>query len=81
MKTESQSDQILKYLRDGGSLTPLTALKKIGCMSLSQRIGNLIRSGHDIKSQWKKLPNGKKVKEYYHASYAWFYEGIKMEAA
>lgn len=39
----TQSDSILEYLKQGGSLTPADAYKMFGCLSLSQRFGELSR--------------------------------------
>ena len=39
----TQSDSILEYLKSGGSLTPLEALRLFGCLTLSQRFGELKR--------------------------------------
>lgn len=47
----SQSDMILAYMREHGSITPLEALEKIGCMRLGARIYELKRSGHEIHSE------------------------------
>jgi len=57
-------------------VTPITALEKVGCMSLSQRCGEFTaertkcilygnaRLPPYIDSKWVKLPNGKRVKAY-----------------
>lgn len=65
--TGYQHREILSYLRSGNSLTVLEAIEKFGCYALSQRCGaqGLRGMGWPIKSRWKELPNGKKVKEYY----------------
>jgi hypothetical protein len=44
----TQCERILAILQAGNTLTPLTALDTVGCMALSQRIGNLRRDGHSI---------------------------------
>lgn len=46
MKTQSQ--KILTYLKSGKGLTPLTALKKFGCLRLAARIADLRKDGHTI---------------------------------
>lgn len=46
-------------------LTPLTALEACGCLSLSQRVGELKREGVNVMDMWVKLPNGKTVKAYH----------------
>lgn len=57
-------------------VTPLDALNKVGCMSLSQRCGEIrrderyaiVQPGGEmaprIVSKWVKLPSGKRVKAY-----------------
>ncbi len=47
---QTQQGKILRYLRNGGSLTPLEALSMFGCMALSQRCGELSRAGWPIVS-------------------------------
>jgi hypothetical protein len=59
-----QHEAILMFLQGGGRLTPLKALEQFGCLSLSQRIGELIRAGHPIRSEMIRLSNGKRVAEY-----------------
>jgi hypothetical protein len=60
----TQCEQILKALESGERLTPLIALESFGCLSLSQRVGELKRKGFPIASEKKKLANGKWVAEY-----------------
>ena len=44
-------------------LTPLTALQLAGCLSLSQRCGELRRRGVNVASKWVKV-GGKRIKAY-----------------
>lgn len=44
----TQCDMILRHLREEGSITPLDALSKFGCMRLGARIWDLKRRGHKI---------------------------------
>ena len=60
----SQSDAILDHLRAGNVLTPLSALEQFGCLSLSQRCGQLRRAGHPIVAETVRLANGKRVAQY-----------------
>ena len=60
----SQHAQLLRYLQEGGTLTPLQALEKFGCLALSQRMGELRREGHPIVSEIIRLSNGKRVAQY-----------------
>ncbi len=63
MKT-SQNERILNYLKKGGHLTPLKALKLFDCWSLSSRIANLNANGRIIKSELVKVKGGKMVSKY-----------------
>jgi len=44
-------------------VSPIDALRHVGCMSLSQRCGELRRSGVNVVSRWVHA-NGKKFKAY-----------------
>ena len=44
----SQSEQILKHLKDGGQITPIEALEHFGCFRLAARISDLRKQGHNI---------------------------------
>lgn len=56
---------ILNAMQNGTRLTPLAALQQFNCMSLSQRVGELKRSGWPILSRTISLPSGKRVSEYW----------------
>ncbi len=58
MKTD-----LIRELRNGW-LTPLGALQKVRCLSLSQRIGELRREGWTVEDAWSRLNDGKRVKRY-----------------
>ena len=45
---ETQCEQVLHYLSNGGTLTPLDALRLFGCNRLAARINDLKRKGHEI---------------------------------
>lgn len=47
----TQSDRILRHLRDYGSITPVEALADYGCMRLGARIYDLKRAGHAITTE------------------------------
>ena len=64
-KLNNQHFLIIAYLKQGHTLTPLEAIKVAGSMKLSTRIGELRKLGYDIKDEWLKLENGKKVKRYW----------------
>lgn len=56
--------ELLMALKNGEALTPLSALERFKCFSLSQRMGELRRGGWPIVSQMIALPSGKKVAQY-----------------
>jgi hypothetical protein len=60
----SQRLEILRALAKGERLTPLRALEQFGCLSLSQRVGELKREGWPIVSEMVDTPSGKRVAEY-----------------
>lgn len=69
MKTEThtrptQASVILSLLSQGIPLTPLDALKTIGCFRLGARIWELRKMGHDIKKRMVKTSEGKRIAEY-----------------
>jgi hypothetical protein len=57
--------ELLAALKRGERLTPLSALERYKCFSLSQRLGELRRAGWPVRSQMVKLPSGKSVAEYW----------------
>ncbi|MDD5358392.1 MAG: helix-turn-helix domain-containing protein [Candidatus Nanoarchaeia archaeon] len=56
---------ILEYLKKGGKLTPLKALRRFNCLRLGARIYDLRAKGHPIKMRMKTLWSGKRVAEYW----------------
>lgn len=46
-----QTESILQYMKNYGGITPMDALKDIGCMRLAARIADLRRDGHRIKGE------------------------------
>lgn len=63
----SQAEEILKYMKEHGSITPKEAERHIGCMRLSARIFDLRELGYDIDKEniTVKTRNGKtKVARY-----------------
>ena len=50
-KPMSQNTQILNYLKEGNSITPIEALSKFGCFRLASRCHDLRDLGHDIKTK------------------------------
>tara|TARA_R110000796_G_scaffold249812_2_gene378032 strand:- start:3017 stop:3298 length:282 start_codon:yes stop_codon:yes gene_type:complete len=41
MRRESQKSKIMKYLKEGNSITPIDALEKFGCFRLAAIIHNI----------------------------------------
>lgn len=65
MKKETQTKQILDYLKSGGTLTPLEALNKFGCLRLGARCWDIRNKlGIPIKTERVKTPSGKTVAKY-----------------
>jgi hypothetical protein len=46
-----QKDAILMYMQEEGEITPVDALRELGCMRLAARISDLRREGHQISSR------------------------------
>lgn len=65
MSTDTQCEQILRYMAQGHSITPLEALEKFQCFALSQRIGELKRQRWPIADEFVTLKSGKRVKQYW----------------
>lgn len=49
--SKSQNQQILEYLLEGKSITPIEALNKFGCFRLSARIADLRAEGYPIHTE------------------------------
>jgi hypothetical protein len=62
---DTMTYELLNALKNGERLTPLSALEKYRCFSLSQRMGELRRSGWPICSQMVTVNSGKKVAQYW----------------
>ena len=61
----SMTWELLMALKRGERLTPIEALNKYACFSLSQRMGELKRSGWPICSETVEVNSGKKVSRYW----------------
>jgi hypothetical protein len=57
--------ELLMALKNGERLTPLIALQKYSCFSLSQRMGELKRAGWPICSEIVEVQSGKRVACYW----------------
>ena len=61
MKT--QNERLLAEFKQGIAITPLAALRALGIMRLSARVGELRDQGHAINSRLIEV-GGKRVAEY-----------------
>lgn len=59
----SQNQDILDYLWEGNTITPLEALEMFNCFRLASRINDLRREGYEIETR-NVEGNGKKYAEY-----------------
>lgn len=53
----TQTEKILAYMRDYGSITPLDALAEFGCMRLAARIADIRATGIPITSTMESSKN------------------------
>jgi len=56
-QTRTHKNQILSYLKDGNSITPLDALQLFGCFRLGARIYDLRKQGENIVMERRKSVN------------------------
>ncbi len=58
-----QTDRVLQYMKDYGSITPIEALADLGCMRLASRISDLRSNGVGITKKMETHVNryGEKV--------------------
>jgi hypothetical protein len=59
----SHQAEVLKFLKENGSITPMEALSKIGCYRLAPRIFELRDQGHKIETELTRV--GKQVRSRY----------------
>lgn len=57
MKRLTQSQRVLKYLNDFGSITSLEAYRDLGIIQLPRRIYDLRQAGINIQSDWQVVIN------------------------
>ena len=64
-----QTERILKYINDFGSITSLQAMQDLGVMRLASRITDLKQAGYEIDSEFVHSKNRygepMKYKRYY----------------
>ena len=59
-----QTELILLYMQQYGSITQLDALRDIGCMRLASRIADLKRQGYPIESRTEAVLTRNRGKTY-----------------
>jgi Helix-turn-helix domain len=64
MSTQTQNQQIIRYLKFGRKLTPLAALRLFGCFRLAARVHELRQNGLSVKTGTVHV-NGKRFAEYH----------------
>lgn len=52
-----QTDRILEYMREFGSISQREAVNDLGCYRLSARIADLKEEGYEIGSDWETSKN------------------------
>ena len=57
MSKETQCQLILEYIDEFGSITPLEAMRDIGCYRLSARISDLKKKGFPIETKKETVLN------------------------
>ena len=64
-----QTEKVLRYIEEFGSITSLQAMTDLGVMRLASRITDLKQSGYDIQSRFiygeNRYGEPIKFKEYY----------------
>lgn len=53
----SHKDNILKYMRENGSITQNDAFREFGCTRLAARIADLRKDGHVVVCEMETGPN------------------------
>lgn len=53
----TQSDMVLRYMHQFGSITPMDAMQDLGCMRLAARISDLRADGHKIGRRMRTCTN------------------------
>lgn len=57
MKTVTQVERIIEYIKRYGSITPLDALKEFGCMRLASRMCDIKAMGYGIVREFEHSKN------------------------
>ena len=56
-KKLTQSERVLDYIKEFGSITQLDAIRDMGIMRLASRVSDLKKSGVYITSKYEKVKN------------------------
>lgn len=57
MTKAKQTDRVLDYIREFGSITQLEALQDLGVMRLASRMSDLKRLGYDVEGRIEAVNN------------------------
>ena len=57
MTKTTQTQRVLDYIRENGSITQMEALNELGCMRLASRISDLKKQGYLITSKNEAVKN------------------------
>jgi hypothetical protein len=57
MTKAKQTDRVLEYIREFGSITQLEALQYLGVMRLASRMSDLKRLGYDVEGRIEAVNN------------------------
>ena len=60
----TQQEQILKYIDEHGSITPMEAFRKLGITKLATRISELQAEGWEFKKEMQTKKRNGKTKRY-----------------
>ena len=53
----TQTEKIIEYIQGNGSITPLDALKEIGCMRLASRMCDIKKMGYAVNKKMETATN------------------------
>ena len=53
----TQTEKIIEYIQETGSITPLDALKEIGCMRLASRMCDIKKMGYAVNKKMETATN------------------------
>lgn len=53
----TQTEKIIEYIQENGSITPLDALKEIGCMRIASRMCDIKKMGYAVNKKMETATN------------------------